>query len=1858
MSDDAQRGLGADREGRGPAADGEAFSGEEGSGKTSEFVLTATALVDPEAMAAAARAAGGRGLGDDFSITAAHVRHESSPSDEIELDGGVDFGDGDGDFDEEDGLDDEQLAEEEQIFTELQSQPAPEDSWAADNAPAADSWAAEKAPTADPALTVPIPTGMLGPPAGHQVASDLTGELPIIVDAAHEMRELAAAARRELDATDDDGKRARIHRALGVLFEQRVGDQRRALRHYQEAYRIDPEDLVAIQGARRIFWTRENWTMVLSLLDAEVRLCASERRAADLLCVRGQVYAERLANHEAARGAFQAALERDAGAIFALVQLRGIHRDSGDDAALLSVCREAASAVQDPRQRSLIYVEIARAQERGGRVDEAIESYSAAFAEDPRSAAATTALMRLYREVGRFGDLVDVLLTIGDLGEPRQQALCYVAAARLCRDRLDQRDRALELLTRAREQHSDPLLLSEMAELLGQAGRYDELARVLAELQGALVDRGERVVAHHRLGRLYEAHIGDDDAAIAEYRAALSLEPTYVPALQALGRQLAQREAWEELGAMQLAEAESLPEGPTRARRLAAIGELFERRLGDSERALELHERALKIDPDAPLARRALERLYASSGRYAALLELNERDVQDLGDGGAAARADDGGKGAAIGDQLTRMAMIAELALRDPSRAVELYERALQARGDDLGTLRALARLYAELGRVSELAEVLEREAALIGDERVELALRYRVAELCERLGRRDEALARYREIVERDASHTEAASALGRLYERRGEFEALRDLYRAQLGSDDSSDAAGNERRAMLLYKRGELEEERLADIDSAIECFQAALLAAPGFRPALQALARLYRRSGDWGALADVLEQRAEGVVDPVERAGLYFALGELAEGRLAAPERALSYYRRAFELAPSHDPSREALIRLLLGAGSAGEAADVCERGLEAASETSVRVALYKRLAEIFESQLREPERAARALEMALDLDAEDVEALDGLARLSRANHAWAAAADALGRLAAVTDDMALAVALLREAAELVEAHLHGDLDPVPYYQRIAELARGDRVALEALWRLHLSRRDVGGLAEVVTRLLAIERDAQPRAALLLSLAVALEEQADLAGACAAFDEAAELEGAWLVTRELRRAQSRLGRWLEAGESLAHEAELGSDTTLAVQALLEAAHIHHEHGGDASRVAGALERVLEIDPYHDDAARWLEQVLVKHEEWHRLADVARRRLRRGAADPDKSRQRIELIARLSWIEREHLGNAVEAAKTLEEAVRIDPHHLPTLLTLGELYVALEQWTEAAETYGRVVALSDDPDLLRRAHFELGEIYSTRLGDKRKAISSFQNVLAISVDDAPAMERLRELFVQGGDWDNAADMLERLRDAEPDAEQRKRHAVALADIQEREFGDPQMAVRQLTEALHGAPDDDEIVDRLVELCGRLGQWDSAARALSRHIAALPSDARSRVRRRRLELAELLHQRLSRPDDALVELQRAAESDPGDLDVRARVARLLAKRGDVERALREHHAILETDPLLAPPHLESLRQLRAIYQQTGDLARAYPPAAVLARIGAGGEADERLARELRPKTMLAPPAHYEADELERRLRDPEEHSLAGAIVAALGECAHRLRPPPLAHWQVGKADRLPPRSEDPLKVAVREVREALQLTRDVEVYVSGTRTHEMDLLLTDPPAIVAGSGLVSALPSWQLRTWITQLLSWVRSRNWVAYGLSARELAVMVHGASRVFEPDLVDAQLPPGEMAHQAAEMSRLIQRSMSRKTRRALEEAVVAFQQQPPPQFERWMWAMRRTAMRTMLWMSGDFDSVWTHIAHYLPKEQGGAPQIAKLERDGAVAAIAAELSRYPLLVSLIRFWLSDELRSLRS
>ncbi len=380
------------------------------------------------------------------------------------------------------------------------------------------------------------------------------------------------------------------------------------------------------------------------------------------------------------------------------------------------------------------------------------------------------------------------------------------------------------------------------------AGRTAEAAESWAELARQCPVGAERAQAFAEQARLLEgAEALDGAEAGALYRRALANDPSNVTVLQALSVQARGNGSWTLLANLHRLRFAREEDAERRAEIALAAGRLELEQLHSPGAARSWFRDGLEQDPGQLEIVTALVELERRRGDDAALLISLERLIE--------LRREE----AAISELLEAATLRA--ARGEQARALAHLERASERAPEDALVLEALAEVLAALDRLLDLADVLERRAAVsAGAPELRAAVLVELAELLEeRLFDPEAALDAYQRAHADDARVPGVGDAIARL---RAKLETDDPGLPGEPGRDQTDDPAHYDETLAKLENEARTTNDRarlaqlLPEIEAlyrqrgtpelALPWVQRWALASPEDPEALRALARIHGQPG----------------------------------------------------------------------------------------------------------------------------------------------------------------------------------------------------------------------------------------------------------------------------------------------------------------------------------------------------------------------------------------------------------------------------------------------------------------------------------------------------------------------------------------------------------------------------------------------------------------------------------------------------------------------------------------------------------------------------------------------------------------------------------------------------------------------------------------------------------------------------------------------------------------------------------------------------------------------------------------------------------------------------------------------------
>jgi tetratricopeptide (TPR) repeat protein len=1338
---------------------------------------------------------------------------------------------------------------------------------------------------------------------------------------------LQVAERRiqALEAADSSGTkvtiRSDLHQQAGEILDRALGDSERALAHFRRAIELDKSNLLAIYGAREIYYRDGKYKNAAKLCELEARVEKSSDRRTALYRELAHILGHHLGDAEQAVVALKRALKLDQ-------ENDEIKLDLARSIAATAVNAENA---KDHRWASDFLLRVARDAEPA----ESLALARLALLALPESAKAVEFIETKARETGMFDALVAAYeQVVSSLGGLEAQAPMLRRLAKIYLEEVGSPEDALAVAkrleplgfeddarliatlskgvrVRASQAPPPPAKITQPAQanvfnaadrglFAASEGEGEELSVEPEELDAdeeepldaapgpASAERRPAAQSAPAAGMSTEEYIEDlhnqaerarrtGDDATAEERMLLVLDhaPHDQKATTYLERRFRARGDWHSLRDLLLksAGAEHLPPA-VQTVRLREAARLSEEQIGDIGGAIESWKLIRENDPKVRDAVDALKRLLADAERWPELIEILDDEAETTKARQKRVEA------------CKRLAEIWHIRMGDAAKAAEYYKKVLELTPEDEEVVSALDELYLREQQYEELVPLLALRAEQARDRATKRAFVLRAAvTLRERLDRPADAYEKAREVLAFSPNDDEALELMESIDEERENWSGYVEVLAQRALAADGSEPRGEFHR-----KRARVAAHRLGDHRLAVKAWHEVLDALPGDAEALEALCEIHEEQGGWSEIVEVLRLKLATVDNINDRAEVHRRIAHVLEQELGRPEEAMESWRLVLEAGEDVE-SLGALSRYYERIGDFSELVQVLARQAPHSIDHAERAGILFKRAEILEDKLGERAQAIAGLRQVLvEVDPSHAASLDLLRTILVAEHDYPGAVEILEQQIGYTEDQPR----LKELLVLLGSWARDELDDleraVDAFERALAIDGDDEALVDVLDEAYARLEQWEKLLKLIYgRFQRLGDDREKLEALLRGGRICEEHLSDKNKAWVwyrqAFDNLHHLSETLPVVKE---AAHRLELWKELIDVYGAMTRIATEVGEQAEWWLAIADVFETNIDDPAQALEAVLRAFGLDPEEKTLLDRVDRLAVAAKNWQRLATVYGVLASR-LTDKDEKTRLLMRYARVLHEEGDQAGAAFDVAL---KAFELDPHSEELLEAVERIGTAAGRWDDLCKVYNAVAGLREDKQQKAEIKMRAASILREHLDDGDGALTAVLEVVGFD----PFSETLRDVAwrmvdeleealltsEKGVYWGRIIELYRQLVQVHRhERENQVEVLMTVARVYAEKLADNAAAFECLKEAQQINPRDEATIDRLEEMAGVHDFWE----ALSDHYSDIldetfEMDVAVMYHRRR---ARILADQLRRPDDAAEHYWQIIQLDAND---------------------------------------------------------------------------------------------------------------------------------------------------------------------------------------------------------------------------------------------------------------------------------------------------------------------------------------------------------------------------------------
>jgi tetratricopeptide (TPR) repeat protein len=1374
--------------------------------------------------------------------------------------------------------------------------------------------------------------------------------VPIYTQAGN-AKALANAIEVKLQHETNEDTKLELLREVAALYEGKVKDPQRAFDRYLAAFEIAPHDDRTSQDMERAAKPTGSWDRVISAYRAAIEATVSPDVGVALRLRLGRVLVEEAKNVDDALEVYRAVYDQDSENADALGALERLYRQTSRYKDLLGIYEKKRDLVTDPAEKKRILYEIAKLFETELKdIDKSIDTYNAVLEEEPGDPAALTALDRLYGQLERWEPYVDVLRRRIELdntesglvdlkfrlGTTLEKHIGDAAGALenyreiLFLDSQHEGARlALEGLLRNAELAAEAAsILENIYEERGDWPKLIGALEILAKTEG---DMEKRVNLARKIARISGDNLNDFGRAFSALAAALKDDPSQQVARQEIERVVQISEKWKDLVTLYEEVAASVTDAALGREYWMRAAQVNDEQLGLVDEAAKGYQQVLALDPSDGEALAQLEALFTRTQRWTDLIGVIERRIEQTSD-------------AAQREVLyERMASIYDDKLGKPEEAISCFRKVLELEPSSVGALTALDALFTRQKMWSELADNLEAQLALAQTDEQQLRLMLRLASLREKeMNQVEVAIEGYRSILERDIGNTAAFEALERLgkderwelqiadlleplYRHVGDYQKLIGAHEVQVRRAEDA-----QRKVELLHQIAQLYEDAAGDLSAAFATYARALKEDPANEETQRAIDRVARATGRFADLARVFEELAASLEDVALSSSLYMMSARVYETDLGNVDAAIAHYRRVLEIDPQALAAAESLDRLFRNTERFAELSQILQRKADILEEPQDKKDALFQAAQIEEDILEKPEAAIAVYKKVLELDGDDVRALDALIKRFLGLSQWSDLLDVYNRKADLVADPEEKKRIFYQVGAVYERELSDVAKAIDTYNKILELDPDDLTALSRLDVLYEQAQNWQELLQVLTREAEMTADQGEAISYHYRIAELYEKRLeDTTRAIELYRDILQqqpdheptlraLEGIKSGEKDPLGAAAVLEPVYEGASDWpklisVHEVQVqhSTDPFQKVELLHRIARLYEDALDNHGSAFDTHARALALDNGNEQTLQNLERLAMLVNRWPQVATLYDAELDKLTDNPERF---VELGLRTAQIYEVQLEDVDNAIARYRRVAEVDQENQTAIRSLDRLYQQTERWAELAAILAKEAEIGQTPDEILEFKYRLGQVYQTRLNDLDQAIAAYRDVLGAAPEHTQTLEAAEALFNQGVKQPEIAEILEPIYRAASEWEKLSRVYEAqlahtsgegdegrenrlqayyrIAELHEDKLVDPVTTLNVYIRALKEYPLDEKSGEETQRLAGTIdGGWETLANSYA-DILGLHTDP---------NVQRTIGKRLAKTfEDELGDISKAEETfkyvlgvDPHDVEALANLDRI-----------------------------------------------------------------------------------------------------------------------------------------------------------------------------------------------------------------------------------------------------------------------------------------------------------------------------------------------------------------------------
>ena len=492
-------------------------------------------------------------------------------------------------------------------------------------------------------------------------------------------------------------------------------------------------------------------------------------------------------------------------------------------------------------------------------------------------------------------------------------------------------------------------------------------------------DRAARVALYEQIGQVYAQELEDVDRSADAYKEILDIDPSHVAAMDELAKLQVLAEDWSAAHDTLRRLAETVTDAERKVGLYFRLGVLNEQNLMDRGAAVEHFRSAIDIDGGHLPSLEALCKIHLDEGEWLAASRVLEAEQ---------AHTENDRKKSQLCFELGRLHWEK---LGDQDEGIKWYKTALDADPDNQAAAEPLIDVYVKAERYDDAERLLDMLVRLGGKRPpAEMQPLYRkLGQVADKRGNLDKALKALQTAYEMDTSHLPTLLGLADVLFRQQDWDKAFKLY--QMVLVHHRDSQGQAEIVDIFYRLGYIKAQ-VKERRKALNMFDKALEIDATHRPTLEQVIELHAEQKNFEQVIHFKKVLIDSVGDDAEKFKQWVEIGDIWQGNLKNPQKAIQAYQEGAELDTDNRPVLHKLLPLYQTTKQWQKVVEVIEKvaGMEEDKDKLGR--LYYSMAVIFRDEIKSADDSVEYFNKSLDASLENLKSFEAIDRILTQKKDW--------------------------------------------------------------------------------------------------------------------------------------------------------------------------------------------------------------------------------------------------------------------------------------------------------------------------------------------------------------------------------------------------------------------------------------------------------------------------------------------------------------------------------------------------------------------------------------------------------------------------------------------------------------------------------------------------------------------------------------------------------------------------------------------------------------------------------------------------------------------------------------------------